>query len=215
MSKRNYLPILATLAVALLAASVCASQLSARNWPASGPASRASVARQLRVNFGAVSGRRLRAEPAWRTRQRGSGGIAPNGRSGDVRAVAGVLEDLHDAASKADGERYFSLFAPEAVFFGTDATERWPLEEFRRYASQRFEAGSGWTYHASRRHIYFSQDCRTAWFDEVLVNAKYGECRGTGVLVKRRSGWKIAQYNLSIPIPNEIALEVVGMIKKR
>ncbi len=144
-----------------------------------------------------------------------AGQAQPDGRSGDVRAVAGVLEDLHDAASKADGERYFSLFAPEAVFFGTDATERWPLEEFRRYASQRFEAGSGWTYHASRRHIYFSQDRRTAWFDEVLVNAKYGECRGTGVLVKRRSGWKIAQYNLSIPIPNEIALEVVGMIKKR
>jgi len=142
---------------------------------------------------------------AWQTQ--------PDERSCVVRAVAGVLDDLHDAASKADGERYFGLFAPEAVFFGTDATERWPLEEFRRYASQRFESGSGWTYHPSRRHIYFSQDRRTAWFDEVLVNAKYGECRGTGVLVKRRSDWKIAQYNLSIPIPNEIALEVVEMIK--
>ena len=51
------------------------------------------------------------------------------------------------------------------------------------------------------------------WFDEVAVNAKYGECRGTGVLVHLDGAWRIAQYNLSIPIPNEIALEVVGMIR--
>ena len=41
--------------------------------------------------------------------------------------VAAVLDDLHDAASKADGPRYFSLFAPDAVFFGTDAGE--PMKE--------------------------------------------------------------------------------------
>ncbi len=129
-------------------------------------------------------------------------------------AVAAVLENLHDAASKADGKRYFGCFAPDAVFFGTDATERWTIDEFRAYAQARFDQGTGWTYHPRKRHVFLSHDRETAWFDEALHNAKYGECRGTGVLVKRGDGWKITQYNLTIPIPNEIALEVVERIRE-
>ena len=134
-------------------------------------------------------------------------------RSDDAAAVAAVLDALHKAASQADGERYFSLFGPEAVFFGTDATERWPIDEFRRYAMARFRRGQGWTYVVRQRHVSFADDEATAWFDERLDNKKYGECRGTGVLVKRGGAWKIAQYNLTIPIPNEIALDVVRMIR--
>ena len=52
-----------------------------------------------------------------------------------------TLDALHVAASKADGERYFALFAPDAVFLGTDATERWTLEEFKNYAGERFKTG--------------------------------------------------------------------------
>ena len=124
-----------------------------------------------------------------------------------------VLDDFHDAASKADGEEYFALFSHDAVFFGTDATERWPIEEFRRYAMARFETGRGWTYRATGRHVFVADEGATAWFDERLHNDKYGECRGTGVLVKRMGVWRIAQYNLTIPIPNEIALDVVRMIR--
>jgi len=131
-----------------------------------------------------------------------------------VPAVEKVLDTLHDAASKADGKRYFSCFAPDAVFFGTDATERWMIDQFRAYAQARFDQGTGWTYHPRKRHVFLSRDRETAWFDEALHNAKYGECRGTGVLVKRDGGWKIAQYNLTIPIPNEIALEVVEQIRE-
>ena len=134
-------------------------------------------------------------------------------RPDETSAVIRVLDRLHQAASDADGKRYFSCFAADAVFFGTDAAERWPLPEFRRYAQKRFDTGTGWTYHVRDRNLYFSQGGDTAWFDEVLVNAKYGECRGTGVLVKRTKRWRITQYNLTIPIPNEIALDVVEMIK--
>ena len=129
-------------------------------------------------------------------------------------AVAAVLDELHDAASKGDGQRYFSLFAPDAVFFGTDASERWPISEFRAYAMERFRQGSTWTYHVVQRHVSITEDGHTAWFDERLHNDKYGECRGTGVLVESDGRWRIAQYNLTIPIPNEIALEVVAMIKR-
>lgn len=130
-----------------------------------------------------------------------------------TQAIDDVLNSLHDSASKADGERYFSLFAPDAVFLGTDATERWPVESFRRYAMQRFATGTGWTYEVLERHVNISPSRETAWFDERLSNEKYGECRGTGVLVKTEDGWKIVQYNLTIPVPNQIALQVVEMIR--
>ncbi len=128
-------------------------------------------------------------------------------------AITAVLDTLHDAASKADGKRYFACFDPEAVFLGTDATERWSFAQFKAYAAERFATGTGWTYVVKERHVFMDDDGRTAWFDERLHNQKYGECRGTGVLVLRDGRWRIAQYNLTIPIPNDIALEVVQMIR--
>ncbi len=131
----------------------------------------------------------------------------------DAGKIAAVLDALHQAASKANGKRYFALFADDAVFFGTDVSERWPIDEFRRYAMARFDEGTGWTYEARERRVYLGPSGSTGWFDEVLYNAKYGTCRGTGVVVKRDGVWLIARYNLSIPIPNDIALDVVRMIR--
>jgi hypothetical protein len=44
-------------------------------------------------------------------------------------AVGEVLDAFHDAASRADGALYFRLFAEDAVFIGTDASERWSVKE--------------------------------------------------------------------------------------
>ncbi len=123
-----------------------------------------------------------------------------------------VLDDLHLAASEADEVRYFGHFAEGAVFLGTDASERWSVEQFRAYAHPHFAAGKGWTYKATERHLRLSPDGETAWFDERLYNEKYGEVRGSGVLV-RDGRWRVAQYNLSFPIPNGIALDVIKMIR--
>lgn len=128
--------------------------------------------------------------------------------------VSKVLDALHEAASKAEGERYFSLYTDDAIFLGTDATERWTMEQMKEWAIPYFAEGKGWTYVMEERYIYLSEDQKTAWFDERLMNEKYGECRGSGVLVKVNDEWKVAQYNLTFPVPNSIALEVVEMIKK-
>ena len=40
----------------------------------------------------------------------------------ESRRIALTLDALHAAAAKADGAAYFQLFAPDAVFLGTDAT---------------------------------------------------------------------------------------------
>ena len=127
--------------------------------------------------------------------------------------VSATLDALHEAASQADFDRYFGLYAGEAVFLGTDATERWTREEFMDYTKARFDTGAGWTYRVLERHIAIAPGGRTAWFDERLENANLGETRGSGVLVMEGGGWKVAQYNLTIPIPNEMAREVAERIR--
>ncbi|MBL8762878.1 MAG: nuclear transport factor 2 family protein [Phycisphaerae bacterium] len=141
----------------------------------------------------------------------GAGRLAPGPR-GNPEEIARVLDDFHDAASKADSVRYFGHFATQGVFLGTDATERWDVAAFRAYAEPHFSAGKGWTYHAVERHVSVHPDGAAAWFDERLKNAKFGECRGSGVLVRENGAWKIAQYNLTIPIPNDLAEPVVKLI---
>lgn len=128
-------------------------------------------------------------------------------------AVAAALDAFHTAASEADGDRYFALFAEDGVFLGTDATERWTVEQFKAYALPFFEQGRGWTYLPTERHVYVSDDGTTAWFDERLSNASLGDTRGTGVLVLRDGDWKVAQYNLTIPVPNELASDLVARIR--
>lgn len=124
-----------------------------------------------------------------------------------------VLDDWHKAASEADEARYFGHLAADAVFMGTDATERWDMKSFREFAHPHFAAGKGWTFVPRSRNVMVHRD--TAWFDEVLDSASYGECRGTGVLRREKGQWKIVHYNLTIPIPNEIAKDVVFLIRSK
>ena len=133
--------------------------------------------------------------------------------SAEVAAVANVLDRFHLAAAAANEERYFALFAPEGVFIGTDATERWTVEEFRAYAHPNFAKGKGWTYVPGVRHVDVNAEKTVAWFDELLENEKYGACRGTGVLRKIGSEWKISQYHLTVPVPNDLMGRVAALIK--
>lgn len=145
-----------------------------------------------------------------------SSAVTPD-RSDATAAVSAVLDSLHHHASVADEDAYFGLFAPEGVFFGTDATERWTVPEFRAYAHPAFQQGRGWTYvlRPGSRHITFDPTGTVAWFDELLDNASYGETRGTGVIRQVNGNWKIAQYHLTIPVPNDLANELVRMIRAR
>jgi hypothetical protein len=141
-------------------------------------------------------------------------GISAGDSTGAEAAIDEVLSSLHRAASEANGELYFSLFADDAVFMGTDATERWSVDELESFAKPYFSTGRGWTYEMKDRNIFVSSDRRTAWFDEVLWNDTYGTCRGTGVLVLTDGAWRIVQYNLVIPIPNDLAAGFAEKIKE-
>lgn len=129
--------------------------------------------------------------------------------------IAAVLDALHAAAAKADGPPYFALYTPDATYLGTDAAERWSLAEFKGYAMPYFAKGQGWTYVPRERHITIAPvACRcVAWFDELLDSKSYGTSRGTGTLVLTADGWKVSQYALTFPIPNDLAHDMTDQIK--
>ncbi len=141
----------------------------------------------------------------------GSFVLEEEGGNGDARdAIGEVLDAFHSAAAAADFEGYFGCLTDDAVFLGTDGGERWSVAEFKAFAKPYFDRGQGWTYVKQSRHIFVNADETAGWFDEVVANASYGDCRGTGALVKvEEGGWKIAQFNLVIPVPNDFAGRVV------
>ena len=127
--------------------------------------------------------------------------------------INALLDAFHRAAAAAKFDEYFGMFAPDGIFIGTDATERWTVEQFKAYAKPHFDKGRGWTYGVVERHVNVSADDRHASFDELLDNASLGRCRGTGVVRRVGSVWKIEQYHLTIPVPNALADEVVKRIR--
>lgn len=128
-------------------------------------------------------------------------------------AVGAVIDGWHAAAAAANEEKYFSYFTPDAVFLGTDGTERWSRDEFRKWARPYFAKGKAWSFKTVARWISFSPDRTVAWFDETLDTPNMGPCRGSGVLVRTGDTWRIAQYNLSIPIPNALTDDFVARIR--
>ncbi|WP_424493014.1 nuclear transport factor 2 family protein [Salinimicrobium sp. GXAS 041] len=113
-----------------------------------------------------------------------------------------VLDEWHKAAAQADFEAYFSKMAENAIFIGTDPTENWMKPDFKNWAKPYFDRGKAWDFTSLERNIFFSENQRTAWFDE-LLETQMGLCRGSGVLTLENGEWKIRQYVLSIAVPNE------------
>ncbi|WP_312685609.1 nuclear transport factor 2 family protein, partial [Brevundimonas nasdae] len=86
--------------------------------------------------------------------------------------------------------------------------------QFCAYATPYFSQGKGWTYRPHDRVTTLAPgDCRCiVWFDELLDNDAYGLVRGSGVVRLTEAGWKIEQYVLSLPVPNDKAKAVVALI---
>tara|TARA_Y100000589_G_scaffold329911_1_gene377946 strand:+ start:1235 stop:1696 length:462 start_codon:yes stop_codon:yes gene_type:complete len=116
------------------------------------------------------------------------------------------LNGLHSDAHEGNFQSYFARYSSDAIFLGTDKTERWTISEFKSYAKPAFADGHGWTYEVIERNLEGSGDTR--WFDEILFNEKLGHCRGTGVIKLKNGEWKIAHYALTMLVPNSIAAKV-------
>ena len=121
-------------------------------------------------------------------------------------AIDALIDGLHQDAHEGNFHTYFDRYTPDAVFLGTDKSERWTIDQFKVYAEPAFDDGHGWTYSVKERN--WEGEGSTRWFDEVLLNEKLGHCRGTGVVELIDGEWKIAHYALTMLVPNEIAADV-------
>ncbi len=134
----------------------------------------------------------------------------PHNKIRGDEAIHRLIDGLHLDAAEARFDSYFERFTPDAVFLGTDRTERWSIAEFKAYAKPIFESGQGWRYDVVERNLVGT--AAVQWFDELLYNQKYGYCRGTGVVQRDDNGWKVAHYSLAFLIPNEVASEMVELV---
>lgn len=126
----------------------------------------------------------------------------------DTAKINSLLDNWHKAAAEAKFEPYFDALTEDSIFIGTDATENWNKKSFIAFAKPYFDKGKAWNFTALERHIYFSEDKKIAWFDE-LLNTQMKICRGSGVIVKTDKGWKIKHYVLSMTIPNDNTNEII------
>jgi ketosteroid isomerase-like protein len=138
----------------------------------------------------------------------GCRGIAQSKIEAETAAIVKTLNSWHRAAAEAKFDLYFSYMTTDAVFIGTDPTENWQNDAFKAYAKPYFDNGKAWSFTAIQRNVYISEAGDMAWFDELLDTPNMKICRGSGVLKKQNSKWKIAHYVLSMAIPNENTEEV-------
>ena len=131
-------------------------------------------------------------------------------KAGEEKQINTTLDSFNRAAAKADYNAYFNFYTDDAIFTGTDATERWDKKAFMAWAKPIFDKGHAWDFTAIERHIYFDKTGKLAWFDE-LLNTQMKICRGSGVLLKQGADWKLQQYILSATVPNDKMDSVIPM----
>ena len=135
---------------------------------------------------------------------------------GEAEKIKELLVNFHDAAAKGDKKRYLSVFTKDAIFLGTDETEHWQVSKgLTDYVDSYFKEGKGWVYLPEKQFIYFSEEGKMAWFDEVAVSKTYGRLRGTGVFIMQQGEWKMAHYSLTFLIPNEKVKALMKIMNKK
>ncbi|MFT4660965.1 MAG: hypothetical protein ACI8XB_001236 [Patiriisocius sp.] len=123
-----------------------------------------------------------------------------------------LIDNWHKAAAVADEVSYFGSMTDDAIFLGTDKTERWEKGVFEKWAQPHFEKDKAWAFTAHDRVVYFDDDHQLAWFEE-LLDTWMGTCRGSGVIELTDDGWKIKHYNLALLVDNDKMDKVIEVTK--
>ncbi len=134
--------------------------------------------------------------------------IKPPSPSHSRQNINSLLNNWHKAAATADEDIFFGSMTQDAIYLGTDKTERWTRTDFEKWSKPFFEKKSAWSFTPKDRIIYFSPNGKTAWFEE-LLDTWMGICRGSGVLLLTEKGWKIKHYNLALTVDNDKMNEVI------
>lgn len=124
-----------------------------------------------------------------------------------------IMDNWHKAAAEADEEVFFGTMSADGIYLGTDASERWLRDDMMEWSKEYFDRESAWAFTAKDREIYFSNDGKTAWFEE-LLDTWMGPCRGSGVLELTSEGWELKHYNLAVLVPNDAIQDYLKLLKK-
>ena len=74
------------------------------------------------------------------------------------------------------------------------------LDDFHDAAAHADEAR--YFGHFAAGAVFLGTDATERWFDDGLSTPNLGPARGSGALVREGGAWKIAQYVLSVTVPN-------------
>lgn len=116
--------------------------------------------------------------------------------------IDSLINEWHHAAAVADEKSFFGFMTEEAVYIGTDSSERWHRDELAEWSRKYFEGKSAWDFKPISRNITFGPGHNIAWFDE-LLDTWMGVCRSTGIVVLVDDKWKLVHYQLSLTLPND------------
>jgi ketosteroid isomerase-like protein len=117
-------------------------------------------------------------------------------------AIDSLMDAWHHAAAVADEAAFFGFMTADAVYIGTDPTERWSRDELRTWSEKYFARESAWDFKPVSRNVTFGPDGAIAWIDE-LLDTWMGPCRSTGILRKSDGAWHLVYYHLSMAVPND------------
>ena len=129
---------------------------------------------------------------------------------GSNEEVNTFIDNWHKAATEANSKIFFGSMSTNSIYIGTDASERWTMEEFRSFAQPYFDRGKAWNFVPFDRSIQHYEN--TIWFSE-LLHTWMGVCRGSGIIINEKGSLKIAQYHLSVTVPNDIIQDFIDLVE--
>ncbi len=121
-----------------------------------------------------------------------------------------ALDTFYSAGMVGNQAGVIAVLAPDAVFLGVAGKPRLQGQELRDALNESIASGSRWNYLSSERVVRQSVDGSVAWFDERLADQQLGNGRASGVLLKNGEVWQIAQYNLTLPLPDALTGSATG-----
>jgi len=138
--------------------------------------------------------------------------FATDSDSQTMQKLSQFIDEWHDDAAHAR-MAYFDKMTPDAVYIGTDKSERWTRDEFKVWAKPAFNRPVAWAFTVLQRHVAMTEDQSVIWFDEQL-QTQMGICQASGVVRHTADGFKIAHYQLSLTVPNALITYLSEGVKK-
>lgn len=136
----------------------------------------------------------------------------------DPTPVQKAMETVHKAFNERDTASMFAYFSNDSKFFGTDVAENWDVEGFKEYMREYVAKSKSKEpiYKVVGREITPSADGKTAWVVETLDYPKLPiDVRGTAVLEKTKSGWKLKLQQWHFLIDNDDVNDVCTVIEMK